>query len=111
MASPMPLVPPVTSARLPVNSVSEEALICVSLLELPLAASPWRISPAMLIVGHDAGPRTKVPRYMLSAHDCGDAAACALSVLGHGLPGAMHHMKDWISIMSRGESSTSAAFR
>jgi len=38
MASPMPLVPPVTRARLPVNSVSEEVLICVSPLELLLAA-------------------------------------------------------------------------
>ena len=38
MASPMPLVPPVTSARLPVNSVSEDVLICVSPLELPFAA-------------------------------------------------------------------------
>ena len=39
MAAPMPRVPPVTSARLPVNSVSEEVLIGVSPLELPLAAS------------------------------------------------------------------------
>jgi hypothetical protein len=36
----MPLVPPVTSARLPVNSVSEEMLIDISPLELPLAAYP-----------------------------------------------------------------------
>jgi hypothetical protein len=35
----MPLVPPVTSTRLPVNSVSEEVLIGVSPLEPPLAAS------------------------------------------------------------------------
>ena len=44
MASPMPLVPPVTSARLPVNSVSEEPLIYVSPLELPLAANLPRIA-------------------------------------------------------------------
>src|SRR5262252_9772251 len=30
IASPMPLVPPVTRARLPLNSVSEEPLICVT---------------------------------------------------------------------------------
>src|SRR5882672_1100964 len=38
MASPMPLVPPVTSACFPLNSVSEEVLIWVSPLELPVAA-------------------------------------------------------------------------
>jgi hypothetical protein len=38
MASPMPRVPPVTSARLPVNSGSENVLIGVSPLERPLAA-------------------------------------------------------------------------
>ena len=40
MASPIPLVPPVTSARLPVNSVSEDVFICVSPLEFLVAASP-----------------------------------------------------------------------
>jgi hypothetical protein len=40
MASPIPLVPPITSARLPVNAVSEDVLIGVSPRELPLASSP-----------------------------------------------------------------------
>jgi hypothetical protein len=39
MAAPMPRVPPVTSARLPLNSVSEELFIRVSPLERPFAAS------------------------------------------------------------------------
>ena len=38
MASPMHLVPPVTSARLPVHSVAEEPFMRVSPLELPWAA-------------------------------------------------------------------------
>jgi hypothetical protein len=38
MASPIPLVPPITSARLPVNAVSEDVLIGVSPRELPLAS-------------------------------------------------------------------------
>jgi hypothetical protein len=35
MAAPMPRVPPVTSARLPLNSVSDELFIPVSPLEHP----------------------------------------------------------------------------
>ena len=45
MASPMPLVPPVTSARLPVNSVSEEVLICgISTIRTPFGRRTPRIS-------------------------------------------------------------------
>ena len=47
MASPMPLVPPVTSARFPANSVSEEPLIEYRLrTRVPASQSPTRDSAA-----------------------------------------------------------------